>query len=159
VKRATARGTNRGHLDSRQDVKSHAAAQYPATVPKLFRETPTMLKSLILILFSLLLSVSAWADNDSSADRTLSAEEQKFLDVVGGLSKEKVLEQLGQPARTEDLTGPNGETVASIWQYDYLNTDEKGEYYKSTELDFVDDRVVTVVFMNTENNSMQPKGQ
>ncbi len=118
-----------------------------------------MLKSLILILFSLLLSVSAWADNDSSADRTLSAEEQKFLDVVGGLSKDKVMAQLGQPARTEDLTGPNGETVASIWQYDYLNTDEKGEYYKSTELDFVDDRVVTVVFMNTENNSMQPKGQ
>jgi hypothetical protein len=41
--------------------------------------------------------------------------------------------------------------VASIWQYDYINTDEKGEYYKHTELDFVDNKVVTVVFMNTDN--------
>jgi hypothetical protein len=111
-------------------------------------------------IFALTLATPVWADNaQANPDKILSPQEQAFLDAIGGLSKEKVVEQLGEPARKEELLGPDGQTVASIWQYDYLNTDEKGEYYKSTELDFVDDKVVTVVFMNTEDNTMQPKSK
>ncbi len=110
-----------------------------------------MLKTSVAILITILISFNAWADYGNTDQHTISPAEQAFLDVIGGLSKEKVLEQLGAPARTEELTGPDGEIVASIWEYDYLNTDENGEYYKRTELDFVDDKVVTVVFMNTDD--------
>ena len=109
-----------------------------------------MLKTLLVSVFTVMLSIPAFADNNAALEHQLSPAEQAFLDVIGGMNKEKVIAQLGEPARTEELTGPDGEIVASIWQYDYLNTDEKGEYYKRTELDFVDDKVVTVVFMNTE---------
>lgn len=110
-----------------------------------------MLRMLVITLITMLFSLTAIAESVSNTERSLSPAEQAFLDVIGGLSKEKVVEQLGEPARTEDLTGADGEVVASIWQYDYINTDEKGEYYKHTELDFVDNKVVTVVFMNTDN--------
>jgi len=116
-----------------------------------------MFKLIIIGIMTMMLSNLATAGNapaPATPEREISAAEQAFLDVVGGLSKEKVREQLGDPARSEELTGPDGEVIASIWYYDYLNTDEKGEYYKSTELDFMDDKVVTVVFMNTDDYTM-----
>lgn len=116
-----------------------------------------MLRILLASLFTLLLASPVMADTSAGAEKVLSPQEQAFLDAIGGLSKDKVVAQLGEPARKEELLGPNGETVASIWQYDYLNTDEKGEYYKSTELDFVDDKVVTVVFMNTDEQNLPAK--
>jgi hypothetical protein len=38
--------------------------------------------------------------------------------------------------------------VASIWQYHFINTAADGTYYETTELDFIDDKVVMVAFMN-----------
>jgi hypothetical protein len=54
----------------------------------------------------------------------------------------------------EDIQSASGKLVASIWQYHYLNTDEKGEYYQTTELDFMDDKVVMVVFMNNDGKEI-----
>jgi hypothetical protein len=48
----------------------------------------------------------------------------------------------------------DGKASASIWQYHYLNTDVNGNYYQTTELDFVDDRVVMVVFMNHDGTEI-----
>jgi hypothetical protein len=113
-----------------------------------------MIKFVMISLMTMIFSSVALADAPAIPEREISASEQAFLDVVGGLSKEKIMEQFGEPARAEDLTGPDGELIASIWHYDYLNTDDNGEYYKSTELDFMDDKVVTVVFMNTDDYTM-----
>jgi len=35
-----------------------------------------------------------------------------------------------------------------------LNTDEKGDYYQTTELDFINDKVVMVVFMNNDGSEI-----
>ena len=61
---------------------------------------------------------------------------------------------LGEPSKIEDLKANDDKVVASIWQYHYLNTDENGEYYQTTELDFLDDKVVTVVFMNNDGSEV-----
>lgn len=37
----------------------------------------------------------------------------------------------------------SGEVIGVIWQYAYLNTNEEGDYYTATELDWIDDKVVT----------------
>lgn len=99
-----------------------------------------------LSLFLLLaLSGAALAGNDE-----IPLNELGFIDTIKSASKERIVDQLGEPARMVEVTNENGEVFASIWHYYYLNTTEDGDYYKTTELDFVGDRVVTVVFSNTE---------
>ena len=68
--------------------------------------------------------------------------------------KAKIIEQFGEPSNVEDIASAAGKPVASIWQYHYLNTDEKGEYYQTTELDFINDKVVMVVFMNNDGSEI-----
>lgn len=80
-----------------------------------------------------------------------------FLDVINQFDKQQIEAILGEPSTKNDITNAKtGKLEASIWQYHYLNTDEKGEYYKTTELDFIDDKVVMVVFQNNdgEDSSM-----
>lgn len=80
-----------------------------------------------------------------------------FLDVINRFDKQQIEAILGEPSTKNDITNAKtGKLEASIWQYHYLNTDEKGEYYKTTELDFIDDKVVMVVFQNNdgEDSSM-----
>lgn len=74
-----------------------------------------------------------------------------FLDVINQFDKQQIEAILGEPSTKNDITNAKtGKLEASIWQYHYLNTDEKGEYYKTTELDFIDDKVVMVVFQNND---------
>jgi hypothetical protein len=105
------------------------------------------LPSLILLLS---LPGIAFADRNE-----IPLNELGFVDSVKVAGKARIVEQLGEPVKAVDLTDRNGEVFASIWHYHYLNTSEEGDYYKTTELDFVGDQVVTVVFSN--NDTEEPE--
>ena len=78
----------------------------------------------------------------------IPTSEKEFVETIKTVDKAQILAELGEPALRDDVKGPDGEVIASVWHYSYLNTDENGAYYKTTELDFVRDKVVMVVFMN-----------
>jgi len=74
-----------------------------------------------------------------------------FVDSVPRADKAHILEQLGEPASQFQIRDKGGDVVAAIWHYHYLNTSEEGDYYKTTELDFIGDRVVNIVFSNVDD--------
>jgi len=83
----------------------------------------------------------------------IPTEEKAFVAVINKFNKEKIVELLGEPARAEDVKIKGSEKVAaSIWHYHNINNDENGGYYPTTELDFIDDKVVTVVFLNNDGS-------
>jgi hypothetical protein len=108
----------------------------------------------LLLLLSLALAGTAYAQPNMLAggqakkNIEIPTNEQAFVETIKNVDKAQILEQLGEPALRDDVVGPDGEVIASVWHYSYLNTDENGTYYKTTELDFVRDKVVMVVFMN-----------
>jgi hypothetical protein len=109
----------------------------------------------LLLTFLLALATPAFADNTQApANRGFRGEiptgEKEFVEVINNVDKQQLIEQFGEPSIRDDMAGPDGEIIASVWHYRYLNTDENGEYYKTTELDFLQDKVVMVVFMNHE---------
>jgi hypothetical protein len=88
------------------------------------------------------------------ADRNeIPLNELGFVDTIKTAGKARIIEQLGEPARAIDITDNNGEVFGAIWHYHYINTSEQGDYYKTTELDFVGDRVVTIVFSNNDTEA------
>ena len=118
------------------------------------------MRTLFLALF-LTLSGTAIAEANQlpTADTNQLSEiptaEKEFVATINGFEKTKIVEQFGEPSKKDDIKTESGKIVASVWQYHYLNTTPEGEYYQTTELDFVDDKVVMVVFMNgdgTDNN-------
>jgi hypothetical protein len=81
--------------------------------------------------------------------------EKEFVAVINSVDKDKIIQQFGEPSKKDDVTHhKTGKVIASIWHYHFINTDEKGEYYETTELDFVDDKVVMVVFMNNNGEDV-----
>lgn len=87
-----------------------------------------------------------------NADGGLPLDETNFVDAVQYLTKDKIAELLGEPASSFEVKDIHtGELLGYVWNYEYLNTSENGDYYKSTELDLVNDRVATVVFSNPED--------
>lgn len=96
---------------------------------------------LVLLLFSL--STLAIARDE------LPLNEHGFVDAIKTMKTDKIAELLGAPQRHYELKDDHtGAVIGQVWQYEYLNTSEDGAYYPGTELDIVDDRVITVVFMN-----------
>lgn len=86
-----------------------------------------------------------------AAGNDIPLNELGFVDAIQQLDKASITEQLGEPQKVADVKDDvTGEVLGTTWQYQYLNTTEDGEYYKTTELDFVGDRVITVVFINNE---------
>ena len=92
---------------------------------------------------------------------SLPTKEIAFVKAIEKLDRKAIVAQLGEPAKADDvrIKGTN-KIVASIWHYHYINTSEEGEYYKTTELDFIKNKVVQVVFLNNngseqEENSVQ----
>ena len=83
----------------------------------------------------------------------IPTEEKAFVAVINQFDKTKIIELLGEPAKADDvkLKG-SGKVVASIWHYHNINTDENGTYYPTTELDFLDGKVVQVVFLNNDGS-------
>ena len=83
----------------------------------------------------------------------IPTEEKAFVDAINKFDKTKIIAQLGKPAKEDDVKlKDSGKIVASIWQYHNLNTAADGTLYQTTELDFIDDQVVQVVFLNNDGS-------
>ena len=107
------------------------------------------------LLSSVLFTGVAIADDakaTSSAGK-LPLEEKAFVDAINKFDKTKIIAQLGKPAKEDDVKlKDSGKIVASIWQYHNINKAADGTLYPTTELDFVDDKVVQVVFLNNDGS-------
>jgi hypothetical protein len=98
---------------------------------------------------SLLLAASIGAHAE-----VIPLDEKGFVDAVPKLSPQKVVEMLGEPAESITVKDDrSGEVIGVIWQYAYLNTNEEGDYYTATELDWIDDKVVNIVFSNADGET------
>lgn len=103
---------------------------------------------------------SAPTENQASK-RILPTDEQGFVIAIEEMNKDSIVAELGEPKKAEDvkIKGTN-RVVASIWYYEYINTNSDGKYYPLTELDFIDDKVVQVVFLNDGDlNAEEKDGQ
>jgi hypothetical protein len=95
------------------------------------------------------LSGGAWANGDE-----IPLGEHEFVERMKTAGKAEIIAHLGEPARAIDVKDEEtGEVIGSIWHYKYLNTAVNGDYYKTTELDFIGDQVVTVVFSAMEDTN------
>jgi hypothetical protein len=82
---------------------------------------------------------------------SLPTEENAFLDVIPHVTPARVAELLGEPAQVSPvLDKDSGEEIGIILHYRYINTNSAGEYYKTTELDYVGNKLMVVVFSNKE---------
>jgi hypothetical protein len=119
------------------------------------------MRVLLLTMF-LVFSGAAMAGNTEKTPPAseIPTAEQEFVAVINQYNKAEIIAQFGEPAQIENMKfASTGEIIASIWQYHFINTDTKGEYYETTELDFLGDKVVMVVFMNhdgQEKISVEP---
>lgn len=81
----------------------------------------------------------------------IPTEESAFLEVIGSVHPDKRDELLGEPEETIILRNQeNGEEMGAIVHYRYINTNSEGEYYKTTELDYLNGRLVMIVFSNSD---------
>ena len=105
------------------------------------------------LLSNILLANVAIADDAPSTSTEIPTIEKDFVNAINGFDKAKIIAQFGEPAKADDVKvkGSN-KVVASIWQYHFINTAPDGTYYETTELDFIDDKVVTVVFLNNDGS-------
>lgn len=93
----------------------------------------------------------AIADDTSGIQAEIPTAEQDFVKAINKFSKAEIIEQFGEPAQADDVkVKGSGKVVASIWQYHFINASADGSYYETTELDFIDDKVVMVAFMNND---------
>lgn len=112
----------------------------------------------MLLLVSTLFCANAFADEKAAtpATKEISTSEKAFVESINQLTKAQIVEKFGQPAKSEEVKlKDSGRVVASIWQYHNLNKDETGKLYETTELDFIDDKVVMVVFMNHDGTEVE----
>ena len=115
------------------------------------------MRTLFLALF-LVLSGTAVAEAnqlptaDTAKPTEIPTTEKEFIATINGFEKTKIIEQFGEPSKRDDIKTNNGKVIASVWQYHFLNTTPEGTYYETTELDFVEDKVVMVVFMNSDGS-------
>jgi hypothetical protein len=92
--------------------------------------------------------------------KEIPTEEKAFVDAINKFDKVKIVAQLGEPAKADDVKIKGSDKIAaSIWQYHNINTAEDGSYYPTTELDFIDDKVVQVVFLNNDGSESAEDGK
>lgn len=121
------------------------------------------MKAFLLALFLAISGIALADANEAPPQQEAPAQiptaERDFIMSIDKFEKSVILEQLGEPSKRADFKHPEtGEIVASVWHYHYINTaDDSGDYYPTTELDFVGDRVVMVVFMNHEGEEIKSK--
>ena len=109
-----------------------------------------------LLAILLILSPTLFANEIDIDKSTLPVDEKSFIEAISRFNKEEIIRALGEPSYKEDIKMKSSdEIVASVWQYHHINTAEDGSYYPTTELDFLDEFVETVVF---QNNNGQPSG-
>ena len=124
---------------------------------------------LIAVLFATGALVTSACFADEAETRPLSNEpafndlptqEKAFVNAINKFDRKTIVEQLGEPAKADDVKLKGSDkVVASIWHYHHINTAEDGSYYETTELDFIDDKVVQVVFLNNDGSETEVKGQ
>ena len=113
-----------------------------------------------VLLSSVFLSNVAAAEDVPSKATEIPTLEKDFVNAIHGFDKAKIIAQFGEPAVADDVKlKDSAKVVASIWQYHYINTAADGTYYQTTELDFIDDKVVMVVFMNHDGTEKDVPGQ
>jgi hypothetical protein len=100
-----------------------------------------------------LLIQTAMAEEATSSKATIPTIEQDFVKSINQFSKAQIIEQFGEPAKSDDVkVKGSGKVVASIWLYHFINTAADGSYYETTELDFIDDKVVMVAFLKNDGS-------
>lgn len=113
-----------------------------------------------LLLTQTLLASMAIAEDMPSKETEIPTVEREFVNAINGFDKTKIIAQFGEPAKADDVKiKGTSKVVASIWQYHFINTNVDGVYYETTELDFIDDKVVTVVFLNNDGAEGTNNGQ
>jgi hypothetical protein len=114
------------------------------------------MKYFIVILFFLTYTLS-FADhhknnqtlNEKSIITQLPSNYSEFVDIIGILTTDEIINILGEPAKKIELKiQSSNDVIARTWYYHNINTDESGKYFPTTELDIVDGYVESVVFMN-----------
>ena len=99
-------------------------------------------------------------NNKDGTVKEIPTTEKEFVAAINSFTKEQIIAQLGEPARAEDVKlKDSGKVVASIWYYHNINTAEDGTYFPTTELDFIDGKVVQVVYMNNDGTEGPDTGQ
>jgi len=98
----------------------------------------------------ILASLLALAGPAMAAPAEIPTDEHNFVESINSYDKAKIVEQFGEPSKKNDITDETNEVIATVWLYHFVNTTDDGAYYPTTELDFVGDKVVTVVFMNSD---------
>jgi hypothetical protein len=82
---------------------------------------------------------------------SIPTEEEAFLNVITQVAPARIVELLGEPDETIILRNEeSGEVVGAIVHYRYITTNSEGEYYKTTELNYLDGRLVMVLFSNSD---------
>ena len=109
----------------------------------------------LAVLLASTLSSAAFAEEavTQPLKTVIPIEEKAFIDVINKYDKATIIAQFGEPAKAEDVKiKQSGKIVATIWHYHKINTAPDGSYYPTTELDFIDDKVVQVVFLNHDGS-------
>jgi hypothetical protein len=109
----------------------------------------------LAVLLASTLSSAAFADEAKMQplNAAIPIEEKAFVDAINKYDKATIIAQFGEPAKAEDVkVKGSGKVVATIWHYHKINKAEDGSYYPTTELDFIDDKVVQVVFLNHDGS-------
>lgn len=110
------------------------------------------------LMTGVLLSGSVLADETPSSE--IPTLEKDFVNAIGKYDKSKIIAQFGEPATADDVKVKGSDkVVASIWHYHFINTTADGSYYETTELDFIDDKVVMVVFLNNDGSEGNDGGK
>ncbi len=103
---------------------------------------------------------AATAEEVPSNNKEIPTMELDFVNVINKYTKAEIIEQFGEPVKADDVKlKSSGKVVASIWLYHFINASADGTYYQTTELDFIDDKVVMVVFMNNDGTEGPESGQ
>jgi len=102
----------------------------------------------------------AVAEEKINLKAEIPTEEQAFVKAINNFTKAEIIEQFGEPAKADDVKiKGSGKVVASIWLYHFINTAADGAYYETTELDFIDDKVVMVAFLNNDGTEGPESGK
>jgi hypothetical protein len=111
------------------------------------------MKLLPVLALAVVLSACSSTGNITKTERKLPTDERGFVKAIETFDRKAIIADLGEPAKADDvrIKGSN-KIVASIWHYHNINKDENGKYYETTELDFIDNKVVQVVFLNNDGS-------
>jgi hypothetical protein len=106
-----------------------------------------------LLLSNMFFAAQSMAEEAPAKPAVIPITEQDFVKAIHGFDKAKIIAQFGEPAKAEDVKiKDTTKVVASIWHYHNINKAADGSFYQTTELDFIDDKVVMVVFMNHDGS-------